>query len=284
MPLVDLQTLIDSKIDLPPAPQILPKLQKVVNDEDSSIFDIIDLIKVDASLTTQIIRLSNSAYFGVLEPSNSLEEAITRVGFSQTYKVVTSAVAQQVLGDSLKYYGLGEGELLERSFATAIAMTEMSMSSRLHFYPDTLYTLGLLHNLGKVIVNQYFMKRGIEIYEADNESAVTPEEERKLLGFDHAEVAAAVMEKWKFGQEIVEPIRFQLNPEEASEHQKIASLLVVARNLVPTVFDEEKNPTEELSSVNTYVAEAGLENEDFANIRDRTAESLVEVRNMLGGG
>jgi len=221
-------------VSLPPTPKILPKLQKLLRDPDSGIHEIISLIKVDAPMTAQIVRLSNSAFYSTGESVQSLEEAVNRLGFKEVYRVASVAAAQQVMGEALPLYNMGKGELLESSVSAAVLMVELGSRSR-RVDLDAAYTTGLLHSIGKVVINQYFLKHGLELYGNSAGETVDIMWERRLLGFDNADAGAAILTKWNFPEEIVQPVKFQLDPLKSSTCLATACQLAVARTLAPSL-------------------------------------------------
>lgn len=234
--MISLQQIVDGIVNLPPTPRILPKLQRLLRDPDSGIHDIISLLKVDAPMTAQIVRLSNSAYYNTGDPVQSLEEAVNRLGFREVYRVSSVAAAQQVMGEALPLYNMGKGELLEGSVATAVLMVELCSRGR-RTDLDASYTTGLLHSIGKVVINQYFLKHGLDIYGNAAGETVDILWERKLLGFDHAEAGAAILEKWNFPDEIRMPVLHQLDPLKAPSLQSLCCLMFIARAASHTLRD-----------------------------------------------
>ena len=230
--MIPLEKIVEGVVSLPPTPRILPKLQKLLRDPDSGIHDIISLIKVDAPMTAQIVRLSNSAYYSTGEAVQSLEEAVNRLGFKEVYRVASVAAAQQVMGEALPLYNLGKGELLESSVGTAVLMVELGARSR-RVDLDAAYTTGLLHSIGKVVINQYFLKHGLELYGNSAGESVDIMWERRLLGFDNAEAGAAILAKWNFPAEIVEPVHWQLDPFKDEANLATACQLALARTVAP---------------------------------------------------
>jgi HD-like signal output (HDOD) protein len=230
--MISLEQIVEGIVSLPPTPRILPKLQKLLRDPNSSIHDIISLVKIDAPMTAQIVRISNSAYYGAGEAVQSLEEAVNRLGFREVYRVTSVAAAHQVMGEALPLYNMGKGELLEGSVSTAILMVEIGSRAR-RMDLDAAYTTGLLHSIGKVVINQYFLKHGLELYGNANGETIDMMWERRLLGFDHAAAGAAILEKWKFPEEILIPVKCQLEPMSAPSHQPWACQLSIARTLAP---------------------------------------------------
>lgn len=278
---MNLETILESNIKLPPSPQILPKLQAIVRDVDASIFDIIELIRVDAPLTVQVMKLANSAYFGAMSPCETIEDAISRIGFSETLKIVSMAAAKQVLGNALPIYRMGKGELLEISVVTALTMSSM-VQARDADTADTAYTVGLLHPLGKAIINAYYIERGIEIYGQDA-GEIDYALERSVLGFDNAQVAAGFMKKWKFAEHVIETVNYQFNPLAAPQQKKFASILAIAQQSVPLVLSD--NPISALNGTgpNPEMLEISeMSDEDYCEHIHRARESLLEVQDLLG--
>jgi hypothetical protein len=139
--MISLKQIVDGVVSLPPTPRILPKLQRLLRDPDSGIHEIISLLKVDAPMTAQIVRLSNSAFYNTGEPVQSLEEAVNRLGFREVYRVANVAAAQQVMGEALPLYNMGKGELLEGSVSSAVLMVELGSRAR-RTDLDAAYTTG----------------------------------------------------------------------------------------------------------------------------------------------
>ncbi len=153
---MELDTVIASIDYLPPTAMILPKLQKVLRDEESGVEEIAALIKVDASLTAEIIRIRNSAYFGSPTQSRNIHEAISRLGYSKIYRTVSMIVVKEILGKALPVYKLKQGELWEHSILTATMME--GLANELGEDSDTAYTTGLVHNLGKIPIDRIVAK------------------------------------------------------------------------------------------------------------------------------
>jgi HD-like signal output (HDOD) protein len=281
--MVSLEQIVEGIVSLPPTPRILPKLQKLLRDPDAGIHEIISLIKVDAPMTAQIVRLSNSAYYCTGESVQSLEEAVNRLGFREVYRVASVAAAQQVLGEALPLYSMGKGELLEGSVSTAVLMVELGSRTR-RMELDASYTTGLLHSIGKVIINQYFLKHGLEIYDNAGGQPVDIMWERRLLGFDHAQVGAAILRKWNFPDDIVIPVEHQFDPLKAESHQPAACQLSISRTIAPLL--REKNgvlPDVDVAKLDAEVLQcAGLDPELLLEAVEDARAGLKEMESLFG--
>ena len=223
---MELESILSGIENLPPTPQIIPKLRRVLKDEDSGVEEIASLVKLDAALTAQIIRLGNSAYLGAANPSKSIQEAVGRLGFRVIYLMVNLIITKQVLGRSLPIYDMKEGEIWEKSIMSAALME--SLATELKEDTDTAYTAGLVHDLGKVAVNQYVTEKEINLGGLNGSGPITPQRERELLGFDSAEAGSTLLKMWSFPTEIYMAVRFQIEPHESPLPNPFACLLYIS--------------------------------------------------------
>ncbi len=280
--MIPLEQIIEGVVSLPPTPRILPKLQKLLRNPDSGIHDIISLIKIDAPMTAQIVRLSNSAFYNTGESVQSLEEAVNRLGFREVYRVSSVAAAQQVMGEALPLYNMGKGELLEGSVSTAVLMVELGSRAR-RMDLDGAYTTGLLHSIGKVVINQYFLKHGLELYGNATTETADPKWERQLLGFDNAEAGAAILKKWNFPDEILMPVKFQLDPLKATSFESWACQLNVAMAIAP-ILRAKNGVLTELSTIKIdreILDCAGLDEDKLIEAVDDARAGLQEMDAMF---
>lgn len=235
---MDINIVLKSVTKLPPTPQILPKLQKLLRDPNSSMSDIASLIKLDAPLAAQIIRVSNSAYYGASEPCHHIEDAVNRIGFNDVHKLVGAVSMRNVFGDGLPLYKLKSNDLWETSIRVGTVM--QSLSGYTDADGDICYTIGLMHGLGMVIINNYHFEYGIPKYREGKEALkLTPKVERQLLGFENGQVASALLVKWNFPEEIYLPIQYQFHAKVCpNETRKLACLLSLSKQAIAQLKEE----------------------------------------------
>jgi HD-like signal output (HDOD) protein len=249
-PPVPLEKIVDFVEDLPAAIQIMPKLQVLLSDANSSISDIIGLIKTDPSLVSRIVKASNTAYFAGSYYCSTIEDAMNRIGFTEAYNIIGYVAASQLFQQDLPLYGLTSDELWSSSARGASSMQLIGSRLRLvqpHVLPNSgvAYTVGLLRSVGKMLINFFHGTHGIPVL-SSLEGPLTVEKEKSLLGFDNQEAAAALLRKWNFQDEVVTPILFQDTPFECEEVRPLACLLHVTakgiRDLPPEkLVDETKS-------------------------------------------
>jgi putative nucleotidyltransferase with HDIG domain len=218
---------INSVRYLPPAPRIVPELMRLLKQADVDSSKVVKLISFDPALTASVLRMCNSAYYGAGTPTADLQEGITRLGFQQVYQLVTAAMGARMLTSPQPGYGFDEGELWKHS--VAVAVTAQLMAVRLGDDQNLVFTAALLHDIGKTVLAKALESvypKLVRETELNQQSLL--EAERKLLGVQHAEVGARLLERWKFAPNVVAAVWFHHAPKGAGKHQRLAAYIYLA--------------------------------------------------------
>jgi HD-like signal output (HDOD) protein len=208
---------------LSPSLQVFARLGKLLEDPDTDIVDIVELVQVDPTLTFKILQLSNSVMFGMKHHCDVLEEAISLVGAREIQRIVGLAAAHQTYQGDLMTYGLPAGQLWENSVTTAAVME--SLARRTGGDPRAAYTAGLLRNVGRVIIDKV---KGGGRYPGEAAHPSVARWERGSYGIAAVEVSALLLDHWRFPIEMTEAVRLHLEPTELAIPPKGACLLNIA--------------------------------------------------------
>jgi len=213
---------------LPSTPKILPRLKHLLADVNSSIHEIVALIRLDPAIVARVMQMGNSAYFGKGTRCTSIDEAVARVGFSQIFELVSYAVASQVLVRPLAAYAMAEDQVWRLSVAGALAADELAVHTGAD--RNAAYTSGLLHCIGMVAIDEWAIRTRFPMqFEFQGYPVDGSESERRLLGFTQAEVGATLLREWAFPAVISEPVRHQNRPNASAGFLQEATLLAVAK-------------------------------------------------------
>jgi HD-like signal output (HDOD) protein len=225
---------------LPPTARVLSRLQKLLADANSGLDDVATLLRLDASLTTRVIQISNSVYFGRGNPCRTIEDAVNRVGFREIYRLVAIVASGAIVAGPLPAYTLSNEQVWDDSVACGLA-SELIADS-LGEDASVAYTIGLLRAVGRQPINQYVQHvNASRVFTHDGFPLEHSGSEFAALGFSQANVAASMLEKWDFARAIIEPIRKQYEPLEASEdHDRMACILFSARLLTANLLNREE--------------------------------------------
>jgi HD-like signal output (HDOD) protein len=213
---------------LPSAPKVLPRLKQLLGDGNSSMHEIVMLIRLDPGIAARVLQVANSAYFSKGVRCTTVEEAVNRIGYDQIYELVSYAVASQVLVRPLDVYGIEADELWRMSVACALAAE--SLAERTNQDRNVAYTIGLLHGVGMVAIDEWALRGGHHVFfRSKGFPREAVESERALLGFTQADTGAALLKEWEFPTAMVEPVRLQYTPSASATHGVMAMLLYTAK-------------------------------------------------------
>jgi HD-like signal output (HDOD) protein len=214
--------------ELPSAPRVLPRLKRLLNDGNSSIGDVVEMIRLDPGIAARVLRMGNSVYYSQGLRCYTVDEAVNRVGFDHVYELVANAVASQVLVRPLAAYGLEPDDLWRQSVACGLAAE--TIARQLGLDVDVAYTVGLLYGVGLVAIDEWAFRQKLPWrFGAGPLPLETCQAERQVLGFHNAEAGAALLRFWEFPPVMTEPVRWQYLPRGTAAYLKLAAALHVAK-------------------------------------------------------
>jgi putative nucleotidyltransferase with HDIG domain len=199
---------IAKEIDhLKPIPEVANKVLSIVEDPQSSMAELSEIVVYDQALTANLLRTCNSAYFGLPQKVESVHKAIVYLGTAQVVDLVLMNVCASNLKERQDGYDLDQGELWRYSVSSALIardLTEKKNTKDNHL----IFTAALLKDIGKVVLSQYVAESFEEINRLVNDQGLSfREAEKAVIGIDHAELGAMVAEKWNFSPRLAGMIR-----------------------------------------------------------------------------
>ncbi len=225
---ISLESIVEAVNDLPALPQVVVQVIKLTEDPDSTAQDINNVLNQDQAITARVLKMANSAFYGFPRRIGSVTDAIILLGFRTLRSIVMAASVSDILNKEMEGYALEYGELWRHSQCTAMAARLIARKSKFAFL-DLAYTAALLHDIGKVILNNTMKETYREVVASvtdDNISFI--DAENKILGFNHAEVGARVAEKWNLPPETVEAIQLHHSPEDAQVNPRLTAIVHLA--------------------------------------------------------
>ena len=190
---------------LPPAFELLPRLLLLLSEEDSDCEALAHLIRLDAGLTADLVRASNSAIYGGRYRSVTVQDAIIRLGMREVFKIAVKLIASPAL-EGVYSGPIARLDLWQHSLAVAVG--SQVIASRTNYDTEVAFTAGLLHDIGKTVLAQ---KHGaIYIHLLDEcklDNRAIREAEVRRFNADHASIGADLLEEWNFPEKIVNSLR-----------------------------------------------------------------------------
>ena len=197
----DVLRKIYSKIDeIPTLPAVLPKLLSVMESKSANATNIADTISSDPALTSKILKVANSAYYGFSQEVLSLKLAMPLLGHNMVKSLALSIGVISSLPSGRSSPGFSNEGLWVHSLAVATLMQEFGKRFRKEENSDQLFIIGLLHDIGKIVLNQFFSELFQKALEQVHHEGTTGLHiaEKSLIGFDHGEIGAMLLTRWKF--------------------------------------------------------------------------------------
>jgi len=227
-PLIDEATLrlrVARLRAVPTLPRLFERVAAALDDPAVDFDHVAELIEVDQALTSQILRIANSAFYGSGASISRVREALLTLGSVVTRSVVLSSSVFDPRAVRLRGF-------FEHSVGCSAAASALSRITKLG-NPEELAAAGLLHDLGKVVL----YKEMPDVFEHIVTRAMAEDRsfrsvEHELLGTDHSEIAGWIMERWRFPATLAEPIAFHHNPGRARIAHDETAIVHVANVLV----------------------------------------------------
>lgn len=232
--MIDVSRVTKSIEGLPPFPDVVGRALHVLDDPQASVSELVSVVQYDPSITANVLKLCNSAYYGLSREVRSLREGLVLLGNAQLKDIILAGTVVKYLGKGTNGYDLAKGELWKHSVATGI-FGRIIAKRLFEKEPPSLFTACLLHDIGKVVLDAFVdadFEQLRDLVSKGEHSFL--EAEKEILGIDHAEIGAEVAQKWDFPAEIVQAIRMHHRPMDVSSDDVTTPVVYLAN--IFTVF------------------------------------------------
>jgi putative nucleotidyltransferase with HDIG domain len=221
------QALTQSMQSFPSISGIAVKLLGMLDDPDVTPGQIEKVMRQDPGLTANLLKLSNSAYFGFAAKIGSVKKAIVMLGGRKLNQLVMASCVNSIMQQPISGYDLPAGDLWRHCLAVSI--TTEDLFRELELPPDEeAFTAALLHDIGKMALGSFV---GDEIEQIESQVALGvsfEKAEKSVLGSDHAEIGARILEQWGLPPQLVAATRWHHDPDEAPRPCRLIDMVHVA--------------------------------------------------------
>ncbi|MGD2098643.1 MAG: HDOD domain-containing protein [Desulfobacterales bacterium] len=209
---------LDRIKDIPTLPTIVFELNKYLRDPDTSIKTVCDTIEKDQAIALKILKLVNSAFYGFKSKISDLRNAVVLLGYNAVRNAIVSLSVINAFPKRVKLMDFDISQFWKHSLAVAVTSKNIAQLSKKES-PDNCFVGGLLHDVGKVILAQYFQNLFETVWSTLQKEHLTfYEAEQKSLPIDHAKIGAHLAAKWQLPQGLIDAIRWHhdFQPENKS--------------------------------------------------------------------
>lgn len=201
---------------------------RILQDPEFRIDHVIKSIERDPGLTMNVLRLANSSMYGGAHSISSIRQAVMRLGAQKVGQFVTKSMLGPIARPAVRGYDLPPEALWLHSLAVSIAVEKLALALKINV-PPFATTAALLHDVGKIVLGTFAGIDARPILDvALAEHLTFDQAERAVLGIDHAETGAALMERWKLPAPLCSVVRWHHQPEQCREERVAVDLVHAA--------------------------------------------------------
>lgn len=211
----------------PGMPGTAVKLLAMIDDPAMRVSQIEKILRHDPGLTANVLRLANSAYFGIPSKVGSIRQAVILLGLKRLIQMVIAACVSAIMDKPVPGYDLPPGELWRHSIAVSVAaeglVKELNVDAG-----EEIFTAALLHDVGKLVLGEFVKDDLKQIETAVSQGISFEMAETIVLGTNHADTGAEILTQWSLPPEIVNAVRWHHTPDHADQPNTILDIVHVA--------------------------------------------------------
>jgi len=277
--MIDIKQIKQDITSLPPFRQTVLKANTLLNDPEFSVKELVNILKYDVGITTNIFKICNSAYYGVRIPVNSLQQAIVTLGHRELKKILVVSGSMQYLKQGSSGYEGEDGELLRHSAAAALLAQHLGQN--LNVDPDESFVAGLLHDLGKLVLGDYVKEKYAEIIETvKREMLPFHEVERQVLGISHDEVGKIMLEYWDFPEHLIDVVENH-HSFDVEKHSDLTLVVALADRMTGLLGASTFNDGMYYSGFGELCEHFALRMDDIQDLLANTAREFNDIMTVF---
>ena len=264
----------------PSMPATGAKMLKMLENPETSIDEIEDVLRHDPGLTGNVLKLANSAYFGIPSKVSSVRQAVLLLGLRKLIQLVVASCVSAVMDKPVPGYDLPPGDLWRHSIAVSIA-AEALVKDKKNIDAEDIFTPALLHDIGKLILGHFVKDELEDIEKIASKGVPYVVAENMVLGTDHAEVGAQVLTQWSFPRDVIEAVRWHHDPD-FPEQAKVPVDIVYLSNLLCQINGkggQDNGAVYDLSP--TVIERLGIDVSQFDTIASNVGQWVDELADAL---
>jgi putative nucleotidyltransferase with HDIG domain len=278
----NLRRILRQVKSFPGMPTTAAKLLPLLREPDSSVARIEALIQYDPGLTANLLKLTNSAYFGLPSRISSVRQAILLLGRKRLLQIVTTMCMSGLMKKPVPGYDLPQGGLWRHSVAVAVAADRLVRSLKIA-QADEAFTAGLLHDIGKMVLGEYVREDLPNIQQMVAKGISFEVAEYMVLGTNHSDIGARILQSWSMPAELVNAVAWHHDPEQCENACQLGDLVHVANIAVRGL--DHGTAVSEPSAEATFKAieRLGLHPGDLAALTEQARQEMVKLEDILNG-
>jgi putative nucleotidyltransferase with HDIG domain len=267
----------------PGMPGTAVKLLGLIDDPGMRVSQIEEILRHDAGLTANVLRLANSAYFGIPSKVGSIRQAVILLGLKRLIQMVIAACVSAIMDKSVPGYDLPPGELWRHSIAASVAAEGLVKVLKVEA-AEEIFTAALLHDVGKLVLGEFVKDEFKQIDTAVSQGISFEMAEKIVLGTTHADVGARILTKWLLPPEIVNAVQFHHAPEASEQPSNMLDIVHLANFISMMIgIGIGRDGLQHQPSVEV-TERLGVKSEHLEKVASQTMQWVKEFSEVLNPG
>ena len=275
-----LKRIMNQVKSFPGMPATAARLMPLLQSPHASVDQIEDILRYDPGLTANILKLTNSAYFGLPSQVSSVRQAILLMGRKRLLQLVMTMCMSALMKKPIPGYDLPQGELWRHSVAVSVAADLLIASLNINDV-DEVFTAALLHDIGKMVLGSYVLGDLEKIKEMVTKGISFEVAEYVVLGTNHAAVGARILLSWSLPQELVNAVRWHHDPDSCESRCLLSDVVHVA-NIMSRCIAYGKGCNGQAAEPSFEVIERlGLTQNHIDQLSEQTRQEMNKLAEIL---
>jgi putative nucleotidyltransferase with HDIG domain len=264
----------------PSMPKAAVKLRALISEEEVSIDEIEKILRHDPGLAANVLRLANSAFFGLSTKVSTLKNAVMLLGVQRFSKIAVGACMNKTMDAAVEGYGLSPGKLWLHSIAVSTIAEALAKNRKLPATND-FFTPALLHDLGKLVLGKFVKAEQAKIDSLVADGVPFVIAEKEVLKTDHAEIGALILSKWSFPEDLINAVWWHHYPD-GLEHSNLQPEIVYLANLMCQTSEDGEPAEEELNMPYSSVLDLlGIEPAQYKVFAEKARNWMKKLSDTL---
>ena len=256
------------------------KLRALLNKVDVELTEIEEILRHDPGLATNVLRLANSAFFGLSQKVGSLKQAVMLLGVKRFAQIAVSASMSKTMENAVEGYDLSPGELWHHSIAVSNTAEALAKNRKID-RTDDVFTPALVHDMGKLVLDK-FVKEDLQKIESITSKAVPLEvAEQMVLGTDHAEIGALILARWSFPMDIVNAVRWHHNPENIKDSKIQSDIVYLSNQICQSNAGGNSDSGQIAMPLSVVLKRLGIKLDQYKAMAEKTRSWMKKLSNTL---
>lgn len=264
----------------PTMPGAGAKMLTLLEEPDTAVSEIEEILRYDPGLTANVLRLANSAYFGIPSKIGSLKQAVILLGLKRLIQLVVASCVSAVMDKFVPGYDLPPGDLWRHSIAVSIA-AEALVKDKKRVGTEDVFTSALLHDVGKLVLGA-FVKEELEAIQSIAAKGVPfVVAENMILGTDHAEIGAHILAHWNLPPDVINAVRWHHDPDSPDTCNIQMDVVYLANLLCQTSETSGQAGGHAVELSPAVIDRLGIQLDQFETISGKVARWVDELSEAL---